>query len=173
MPTTIVRKEVDPAQVLGPTVPVCPGASPDSGPRSREGRSCPGLASRRLLLTSLLLTARRASARSNPYGKRVDQSSRDSLGRRSDASIHGPTNRRSYTPVRVVIHSSVVSMMWARSWLETTFLGMAIPVPTMAGVIDSWFQSETESPRQSDLPGQSREPRDLLRSLVSDRQYGG
>ena len=43
--------------------------------------------------------------------------------------------RRSFTPTRLVIHSSEVSTMWERSSLVSTFRGRKLPVPKMRKLI--------------------------------------
>src|SRR5512134_326236 len=48
---------------------------------------------------------------------------------RSAVPVPGSTNRRSRTPVRCTIQSSVVSIRSVRSALVTTRLGRALPVP--------------------------------------------
>ena len=47
----------------------------------------------------------------------------------------GNPMRRSRMPVRSRIHSSLVSIIWARSSLVSTFSGSAVPMPVMRAPI--------------------------------------
>ena len=46
-----------------------------------------------------------------------------------------PPIRRSEIPVRATIHSSLVSRVFSRSWLVTTFSGRAVPQPEMTAPV--------------------------------------
>ncbi len=46
-----------------------------------------------------------------------------------------PPIRRSEIPVRATIHSSLVSSVFSRSWLVTTFSGSAVPQPEMTAPV--------------------------------------
>ena len=54
----------------------------------------------------------------------------DATAARSDASTC--EMRRSFIPVRLVIHSSFVSTIFSRSAFESTVGGMAFPQPTIS-----------------------------------------
>ena len=55
--------------------------------------------------------------------------------RARSVSVSELRTRRSFTPVRVVIHSSLVSTMRDKSSLVTTSLGSALPVPLIVKLI--------------------------------------